>query len=501
MDDLILDVRGITKIFPGVTALDCVDFQVLKGEIHGLVGENGAGKSTLMNIIGGIIKPNYGTIHLSGNSIVIQNPIHAMKLGIGFVHQESNLLTNLTVMENIFLSNEKKNSRHSLDGEQMAQEIYRINSEYGYCLDPWAIVGDLNLAQQQCVEITRALLTIPRILILDEPTAALDKNEVAHLFEIISLLKNKGVSIIYITHRLDEVVLLADSVTILKDGKIVGKLLHHQISKKKMVEMMVGRVLEDIYPDRSDIKVGQELLSVSELNVKRHVHHVNFNVRAGEIVGIGGLEGQGQRKTLRAIFGDIPTIKSRVSLNGLLLDGMNVKNRIQNGVAYLTHDRRGEGLIFTMSLGKNCSLASLMRFRSLFGFIKRRQESAEIKLNIQRLNIKSIDENQEVGNLSGGNQQKVMLTRWLMTQPQVLLIDEPTKGVDVGARMSVYQIIDQLTRQGIAILLLTSDMMELIGLSDRVLVFYEGSISAELPRGQATEKSIMSAASGMEVED
>ena len=496
MQEYYLKMSGITKQFPGVLALDGVDFmlrqgEVKDGEIHALMGENGAGKSTLMNMLGGTLTPDSGSIELDGRAVSIAGPGESLRLGIGFVHQESNLLGNLTVLENVFLAREIRKGG-CLDRRAMRREILGVNERLGYRLDPDAVVGALPLAEQQCVEITRALLAKPRILILDEPTAALDDSEVARLFGIVRKLRDEGVAVIYISHRLDEIFQLADRITVLKDGKLVGVREVKDITKDEVISMMVGRVLEDIYPRRDDIAPGETLLEVENLTVPGSVKGVSFQVKAGEIVGLGGLEGQGQRDAVRAIFGDVPFTEGRITANGLVLKSRGIRR----GVAYVTHDRRGEGLILHESVRRNSALASLYR-RSRAGFVKAGQERAAVEENVEKMQIKVSSIDQKASTLSGGNQQKVMLARWLMTQPRVLMIDEPTKGVDVGARMSVYRIIDQLTREGIAILMLTSDMMELIGLSDRVLVFYEGRITGELKRGEATEEKIMLAASGM----
>lgn len=495
MQEYYLKMSGITKQFPGVRALDGVDFMLRQGEVHAIVGENGAGKSTLMNMLGGTLTPDSGSIELDGRAVTIAGPGESLRLGIGFVHQESNLLGNLTVLENVFLAREIRKGG-CLDRRAMRREILGVNERLGYRLDPDAVVGALPLAKQQCVEITRALLARPRILILDEPTAALDDSEVARLFGIVRKLRDEGVAVIYISHRLDEIFQLADRITVLKDGKLVGVREVKDITKDEVISMMVGRVLEDIYPRRDDIAPGETLLEVENLTVPGSVKGVSFQVKAGEIVGLGGLEGQGQRDAVRAIFGDVPFTEGRITANGLMLKSRGIRGRIRRGVAYVTHDRRGEGLILHESVRRNSALASLYR-RSCAGFIKGAQERAAVEENVEKMQIKVSSIDQKASTLSGGNQQKVMLARWLMTQPRVLMIDEPTKGVDVGARMSVYRIIDQLTREGIAILMLTSDMMELIGLSDRVLVFYEGRITGELKRGEATEEKIMLAASGM----
>ena len=493
-----LSMRGITKRFPGVVALDHVDFDLRPGEVHALVGENGAGKSTLMNVLGGTIPLDEGTIELDGKKVEIPDPVTSMEIGVGFVHQESNLLGNLSVMENVFLAREAVRGVR-LDKKRMREEILRVNEKLGYSLDPDAPVESLHLAEQQCVEITRALLSNPRILILDEPTAALDDSEVARLFRIIRTLKEENVSIIYISHRMDEIFQVADRITVLKDGKRVGVRNVNDVCKDDVIAMMVGRGLQDIFPRRDDLSPGEDLLRVEHLSITNRLKDVSFSVRAGEIVGLGGLEGQGQRETVRAIFGDIPFTEGKITMNGVEFKSGGIRDRIRRGLGYVTHDRRGEGLILHESLRRNAALASLYR-RSCLGFVKKRAELREADETLSRMQIKTSSIEDAVSHLSGGNQQKVMLTRWLMTKPKVLIIDEPTKGVDVGARMSVYQIVDQLTREGIGIIMLTSDMMELIGLSDRVLVFFEGSISRELARSEVTEEKVMRAASGMPIE-
>ncbi len=491
-----LEMRDVTKTFPGVTALDQVNFSCAKGEIHALVGENGAGKSTLMNLLGGLLQPTQGSILLEGKTVTIANPNASYGLGIGFVHQESNLLLNLTVTENIFLAHEKKR-RGSLDRNEMRQEVVALNERLGYKLDPDALVGSLRLADQQLVEIARAVIGEPRILIMDEPTAALSEDEVERLFAIIRGLKDQGVGIIYISHRLEEVVKLADRVTVLKDGKNAGNLNREEITRDRMITMMVGRTLTDIYPDRSAVIPGEVLLEVKDVTVPGCAQGVSFAVRAGEIVGFGGLEGQGQRETARAIFGEMPFTSGSITACGKTMAPKGgIGRRIHDGVGYVTHDRRGEGLVLHESIRENTSLAALRRITSKLGFIQGAKERQQVEEYARRLQIKTPSLEQQTGNLSGGNQQKVMLSRWLMAGPKILIIDEPTRGIDVGARMSVYEIIHQLTREGLGIIILTSDMLELIGLSDRTLVFYEGRITDEVPRSEATEERLMRSASG-----
>ena len=343
MEQDYLEFLHITKNFPGVTALDDVSMSVHRGEIHALVGENGAGKSTLMNILGGNLQPNGGELRLDGHPVKISSPIDAYRKGIGFVHQESNLLENLSVCENVFLGRERVLSLGRTDRKGMCREIRECCQRLGYQLEPERPVAELNLAERQSVEIVRALLGSPRVLILDEPTAALAEDEVARLFRIVRELRQEGVSVLYISHRLDEIMELADRVTVLKDGKLVGTLERGELDKERMVSMMVGRVIEDIYPDRSQVQFGPELLRVEGLTLPGKLEHVSFSVRAGEIVGLGGLEGQGQRTAIRAIFGDQRFSQGSISVENTPLKSGGIAERIRNGVAYVTHDRRGAG--------------------------------------------------------------------------------------------------------------------------------------------------------------
>ena len=494
-----LDMKGVSKRFPGVVALDNVDFSCRAGEVHALVGENGAGKTTLMNILGGLYRPDAGTISIDGQPVVLCGPADAGSKGIGFVHQEFNLLPNLTVYENVFLSREVSGCMGKLDKAEMRARTVQACKGLGYNLDPDRLLGDLSLAEQQLCEITRAVIAQPRILIMDEPTAALAEDEVRRLFSIVNALKSQGVSVIYISHRLDEVLELADRVTVLKDGGLVGVVPRAELTRDRLISMMVGRTFDDIFPPASNRAHGSQVLAVHDLAVEGKLEPTSLAVAAGEIVGLGGLEGQGQRTLVRAIFGDIAAKGGSVSIDGAPVAARSIKHSIGNGIGYVTCDRRGEGLVLQASVRHNSALASLWS-RQRHGFVCRAQEEREVSDSVQKLEIKcrSIDERAAL--LSGGNQQKVMLARWLMARPKVLILDEPTRGIDVGARVSIYRIIRGLANEGMAIVLLTSDMIELMGLSDRIVVFYEGRVTGEFTREEATEQNIMQAASGLERE-
>lgn len=490
-------MKGISKRFPGVIALDNVDFCCQAGEVHALVGENGAGKTTLMNILGGLYKPDAGTILIDGNPVMLEGPADATTKGIGFIHQELNLLPNLTVCENVFLSREISGRGGKLNKREMRAQVLEGCKTLGYDLDPDELLGNLSLAEQQLCEIARAVVGKPRILIMDEPTAALAEDEVNRLFSIIRMLKTWGVSIIYISHKLDEILELADRVSVLRDGRLVGVAPRSELTRDRLIAMMVGRTFDDIFPPVQACPRGTPVLTVQNLAVEEKLKPTSLTVTAGEIVGIGGLEGQGQRAFVRAIFGDLPVKSgSVIVVDDTPIPTGSITRSIRNGVGYVTHDRRGEGLMLQASAKHNAALASLW-LRQKCGFIDRDQEALEVNDLAQKLDIRCRSIDQHVAFLSGGNQQKVMLSRWLMARPKVLIFDEPTKGIDVGARASIYKIVRNLADQGMAIVLLTSDMVELIGLSDRIVVFYEGEIVDEFMREEATEQRIMQAASGL----
>ena len=493
-EEYAIELKNITKRFGKVTANDKVCLSVKRGEILSVLGENGSGKTTLMNMISGIYYPDEGQIFVNGKEVTIRSPKDSFALGIGMIHQHFKLVDVLTAAENIILG---LSGREVLDMKAVSSKINELTAKYGFELDPDQKIYTMSVSQKQTVEIVKLLYRGVDILILDEPTAALAEDEVARLFRIVRELRQEGVSVLYISHRLDEIMELADRVTVLKDGKLVGTLERGELDKERMVSMMVGRVIEDIYPDRSQVQFGPELLRVEGLTLPGKLEHVSFSVRAGEIVGLGGLEGQGQRTAIRAIFGDQRFSQGSISVEDTPLKSGGIAERIRNGVAYVTHDRRGEGLVLTQSIRKNSALAALRRLCTLMGLVKEDEERTQVAEQMDSLQIKASSMEELVSHLSGGNQQKVMLARWLMTKPRVLIIDEPTKGIDIGARMSIYQIIHQLTEAGIGILMLTSDMVELIGLSDRTLVFYEGKIVKELSRGEITEERVMKAASGM----
>lgn len=491
VDESVLKMVGITKHFDIVHALDNVNFSCNGGEVNALVGENGAGKSTLMNILSGSVRADSGDIYIKGKKINVKNPKDAYHFKIGFVHQETNLFTNLSVWENIFIANELYYGWNVLQKRTMVEKIRRIADYYHYNLDPNAQLRDLSPSQRKLVEITRALIIDPGILIMDEPTAALTDSEVQGLFDTIQLVKAKGTAVIYISHRLEEIEKIADRVTILKDGQNVGILEKGEISREHMITMMVGRPLTDIYPPKGT-KFGKEILTVKDLCGQRFTD-VSLSVRCGEILGIGGLDGQGQRDFIRAVYGDINADRGSIILDGSEIRGLGVHKRIKQKMCYITYDRRAEGVIPMQSIRNNVSAIALP---TRMGIIRKKAEIQNVTEITQEFQVKMNSILDSVETLSGGNQQKVLLSRFVLPSPKVLLVDEPTRGIDVGSRMAIYQLLRQLADSGMAIIMLTSDMMELIGLSDRIGAFCNGRLVKIFTGKEATEEEIMKAFSG-----
>jgi ribose transport system ATP-binding protein len=407
------------------------------------------------------------------------------------VHQEASLFLNLTVWENIFLAREKCGPLGILDKKTMVRKVKLTAESLGYELDPHMLLGDMSLAGRQLAEITRALIGNPRFLIMDEPTAALTEPEVQKLFGILRRLSSQGVSVIYISHRLDEIVELADRATVLKDGRFAGTLEKGKLNKDLMITMMVGRSLEKIYPEKTKAP-GRVLMEVRDLSSDRF-NAVNLRIRGGEILGIGGLEGQGQRDFVRSLYGDVACTGGTVTIEGRPVTNSSIKKHIRAKMCYVTFDRRAEGIIRGHSVKHNMSIVALPAKR---GFISGQTEDKQVAEKIREFRIKVHGTAQKVETLSGGNQQKVILARCILSQPKILIVDEPTKGIDVGSRMAIYRLLRGLADSGIAIIMLTSDMMELIGLSDRIVVFYEGRLTDEFPAAEATEERIMAAFSG-----
>ena len=489
-----LEARALTKRYPGVTALSEVDFSVGPGEVVALIGENGAGKSTLIKLFGGLVQPDGGEILWNGKPIQITSVGVATQLGIGVIHQELSNLTNLDVAGNVFLGREPRKFGFLVDRKLMIQHTEEYLRPLGLDLSPVTPLSELSIARQQMVEIAKALSLEAKILIMDEPTSSLTSGETAHLLKLIDDLRSRGVGIVYVSHRLDEVKAIADRAIAFRDGKNAGALSKEELTTENMVRLMVGR---DIQRQSSRGFVATESrLVVNGLRTKRFPNReISFTVGKGEIVGIAGLVGAGRSEVAQAIFGVDERVGGTVELDGVALPSGSPKAAIERGLYLAPEDRRKEGLITAMTIRENVTLPGMARY-STIGLIRSKKES-EISVSMrERLRIKAPSIESQVSGLSGGNQQKVVLAKWLSLNPKVLVFDEPTRGIDIGARAEIYDLMRSLAAEGVAILMISSDMEEVLGLSDRVVVMHEGSLSGVLPREAATEEAIMHLAVG-----
>lgn len=488
----IIEIKGLTKQFPGVTALSNIDLDINQGEVHVLVGENGAGKSSLIKILCGIYQPDEGEMLYRGNKYAPVNTQAAIKSGIRVVYQELNLLSYLSVAENIFF--ERLPSKAGLvDFNKMYRDAKVMLEEVGLKISPKTPVHMLGIAQMQLVEIAKALSGESQVLILDEPTATLTTKEINRLFEIIKRLKQKGVTIIYISHRLKEIFEIGDRITVLRNGRKVDTRLTSEVTIPEIVKMMVGREMASEYPYQESVKVGAEVFRVEELVYKGNDKTVSFSVKAGEILGIAGLVGSGRTETMRAIFGADPKHSGKIFLNGKELIINQPKDAVDGGVCLLTEDRKGQGLILDMSCDVNTSLANLAGV-SHSGLMEFQKEAEVATRFVNELNIKTPTTKKWVRFLSGGNQQKVVLAKWLFRNCQVLIFDEPTRGIDVGAKYEIYMLLWKLAGQGKAIIVVSSDLPELMGISHRIAVFSNGKIAGEVMRDEFDMEKILSIA-------
>ncbi|WP_010493941.1 sugar ABC transporter ATP-binding protein [Paenibacillus elgii] len=495
MTTYLLEMNDISKSFPGVRVLDKVTFNLTGGEVHALMGENGAGKSTLMKILGGIHRRDGGTVILKGTPCEIASPSMAQSLGIAMIHQELNLIPHLTVMENIFLGREFTYGRSGMiNWGKMRQESVRFLSQLCLSIDPGIIAGELSVGQQQMIEIAKALSMNAEILVLDEPTAALTDREIEALFTVIESLKAKGVGMIYISHRMEEIFRICDRVTVMRDGHTVGTDRVADTNIDKLVKMMVGREIKDRFP-KIDVSVGEPKLEVKGLSLPGKLQDISFAVRSGEIVGIAGLMGAGRTELAKALFGVTPARHGEIRVDGRPVAIRKPVDAIRAGIALVTEDRKDEGLLLNLSVKDNISLPNLKDVSS-FGFVSRSKETGISERLISQLLIKTPNSEQKVGSLSGGNQQKVVIGKWLETNPQVFILDEPTRGVDIGAKKEIYDLMNQLISRGVAILMISSELPEVLGMSDRILVMHEGRIAGEFARGEATQEKIMHCATG-----
>ena len=493
MGDVILTMKGIDKSFPGVHALDHVDLEVRRGEVHALMGENGAGKSTLMKVLTGIYSKDEGTITFEGKEVEFTNPREAQDAGIVIVHQELNMLGHLTVAQNIFIGREFMKGKFS-DDRKMNEEARKLFDQLGIDIDPTETMSRLTVGKQQMCEIAKAISHDAKVIIFDEPSAALTEAEIEELFKIIRDLRERQLGIVYISHRLDEIKVITDRVTVMRDGGYVGTLITKDCTKEDIINMMVGRVIyEDPKTESQVAKDAPVVLKVEHLNAGRMVQDVSFELHKGEILGFSGLMGAGRTETMRALFGADPKQSGDIYINGEKVDIKTPKDAVSHGIGYLSEDRKRFGIIVDKTVAENSTMASLDEYmKGLFIDKKKEKEVAQKYVDILKKKTPGVD--QLVVNLSGGNQQKVVIAKWLVRNCDILIFDEPTRGIDVGAKSEIYHLMNELVAEGKSIIMVSSEMTEILRMSDRIVIMCEGRKTGELGIEEATQERIMHAA-------
>ncbi|WP_105901581.1 ribose ABC transporter ATP-binding protein RbsA [Vibrio gangliei] len=496
MSQAILELNQIEKAFPGVKALDKASLNVYPGRVMALMGENGAGKSTLMKVLTGIYSLDSGSINYQGEQVAFKGPRDSQLAGISIIHQELNLIPEISIAENIFLGREITNAFGRILWNQMHDKAAQLLARLNVKRDPKTLLGDLSLGEQQMVEIAKALSFESKVIIMDEPTDALTDKETEFLFKVINELREQGCGIVYISHRLKEIFEICDDITVLRDGKFIGECTVHSTNEDALIEMMVGRKLEEQYP-RIAVKSGSTRLKVSDLNGKG-INNVSFELKRGEILGISGLMGAGRTELMKMIYGALPYHTGSIQLEGSTIAPKSPQEGLACGIAYISEDRKGDGLVLGLSVKDNMTLSALKHFSKGIQ-IQHKSEVMSVDDFIELFNIKTPTRDQIIGNLSGGNQQKVAIAKGLMTRPNVLILDEPTRGVDVGAKKEIYQLINQFKAEGMSIILVSSEMPEVLGMSDRILVMHEGKISGEFNAKDANQELLLACAVGKNV--
>jgi ribose transport system ATP-binding protein len=492
---VVLTMSNVSKAFPGVQALDKVTFECTKGEVHALVGENGAGKSTLMKVLCGAYTPDSGTIVLDGHEVHIRNPRHAQELGISIIYQELNLEPYMDIAENIFLGREPLTKLRTVDYPRMYEQANELMRRVGMDIDATEWIVDIPLAQRQMIEIAKALSLDAKVVVMDEPTSALSLEETDRLFEIIKSLQEQGITVIYISHRIREIFRIADRVTVLKDGCFVGTESVKGLTEDKLVRMMIGRSLDQIFPEKGQGR-GQPVLSVRGLTRAGAFEDVSFDLYEGEVLGLAGLVGAGRTEVVRAIFGADEYNSGEISIDGKPVRIRSPQDATRSGIGLVPEDRRKSGLVLCLSVRSNTVLAVLKRTcRAIFASEARERDLTNDL--IATLDVKTPSCEHEVEFLSGGNQQKVVLAKWLAADPRVIMFDEPTRGIDVGAKSEVHHLMRELANKGTAILMVSSELPEILGMSDRILVMCQGRITGLLPASEANEENLMLAATGL----
>lgn len=493
--DYLIDMTGIHKSFSSVQVLKDAAFQLKAGEIHALMGENGAGKSTLMKILTGVYKADAGTIKVKGKEAAFANPTEAEQNGVAIIHQELNVIPKLTVAENMFLGRQLVVGRTGIiRDKEMKKKTREYLQRLGVDLDPDASAESLSIGQQQMIEIAKALSKNAEVLIMDEPTAALTDREIESLFKIMNQLRSEGVGIVYISHRMEEIFRMCDRISVLRDGSFVGTEETANTTVEHIVRLMVGREIGDYYPERNS-NIGEERLRVEGLSDGKKLSEISFSVKAGEVVGVAGLMGAGRTEIMRLLFGADKMKRGKVWIDGKEVRISHPAAAIQAGIVFVTEDRKHQGLILDMSVRENLSLTNYAYIAER-GVISASKEKELSEQMIKRFNIRTRDAEQTVKSLSGGNQQKIAIGKWLGELPKVFIMDEPTRGVDVGAKKEIYNMMNELSEQGVAIIMVSSDLPEVLGVSDRVIVVHEGRIAAELGKEEMNQESIMLAATG-----
>ncbi len=492
--DYILEVENVRKEFPGVVALDDVQLKLKRGTVHALMGENGAGKSTLMKIVAGIYTPDSGTFKLRGQHIRLKNPLDALQNGIAMIHQELNLMAPMTISENIWIGREPTNRIGLINHGEMNRRTSELFERLDIDLDPDVQIGTLSVANRQMVEIAKAVSFNSDVLIMDEPTSALTEKEVTHLFTIIRALKEQGKGIIYITHKMNELFEIADEVSVFRDGKYIATKPSSDVTRDDIIRMMVGREITHMFP-KDTVPIGDVVLSVKNLALKGVFKDVSFEVRAGEILGLAGLVGSGRSNVAETIFGVTPATSGTIHINGREVDMASPSVAMQHGMAFLTEDRKETGCFLLLDVQDNTQMAVLQQRYVNWGFVQQAQLAKDSEDIANRLRVRTPDMQEPIINLSGGNQQKVLICRWLLTNPKILILDEPTRGIDVGAKAEIHKLISNLAGQGVAVIMISSEMPEVLGMSDRIMVLHEGRVTGFLDRKDADQVKIMELAS------
>ena len=489
-----IEMTGINKSFGANQVLKDAAFTLKDGEVHALMGENGAGKSTLMKILTGVYTKDSGTVKVDGKEVNFKSPQEAEKAGIVFIYQELNVLFDLTVEENLFMGKEITKKFGICDKKAMHAKAQEVMDKMGVQIPIEAVMSDLSVGQQQMVEICKALMVDAKVIIMDEPTAALTERETESLFRVMRALQKKGVSIVYISHRMEEIFVLCDRITILRDGSYIGTENVNDIDMDGIVKMMIGREIGERYPKR-DVKIGEEVLRVEGLTKEKVFHDVSFDVRAGEVLGVAGLMGAGRTEIMQAIFGSISKNRGQIYIDGKQVMIKNPRQAIAAGIGFITEDRKTEGLLLEKSIAENIEIANLKSV-SKHGVLSKKKQEELVQQGIEEFKIKCFGPWHECNNLSGGNQQKVVLAKWIATNPKILILDEPTRGVDIGAKKEIYNVINKMAAQGVAVIMVSSELPEVLGMSDRIMVVREGEVRGILDGKDADQEKIMTLATG-----